>query len=430
MSLLGNYYRAGSSELIEASLTQQGSNILLVGSGAEVLQSINIKQCSLSAPIGRMPYRVEFPNGDCFECDDHTAIETIFQPKLSSLLVHYWEKSRNLALLALVLLPIVTILYIKVGMPLMAQTLAPKIPQNVLLTLDTQALKQMEGYFQDSELEEPSRQLLLNAWDRLPGHQRYTLISKSSPAIGANAFALPGGHIMVTDELVRALNNENEILAVLAHEAGHVEEHHGIRNIIQSLGTVALLTVIVGDISALAETVLVSGPVLFQQLSYSRDLEREADRFSLQQLAQIDVPGSCLGAGLNHLMASHGINDIGDIIIEDAKVTPQTPPVSGSADDKVDDNNTNDINIADTNIDDTNAADIIADIEENPESEELIHKSAEDDSPKETTWKDRLKKQMGWDEDIDLRDALDYLQTHPGTQERIKAAGGTDCPAP
>lgn len=412
MSLSGNYYRAGNSEQIKAHLEQDNHRIRLISADREVLQSINIKQCRLSSPIGRMPYRVELPNGDCFECENHSAIEAIFRPRVSSLLVHYWEKSHKLALLALVMLPVITVLYIKFGMPLMAKTLAPKIPQEALLTLDKQALKQMQGYFRDSELEEPSRQLLLNAWQRLPDHERYTLMSKSSPAIGANAFALPGGHIMVTDQLVTALNNENEILAVLAHEAGHVEQYHGVRNIIQSLGTVALLTVIVGDISALAESVLVSGPVLFQQLSYSRGLEREADHYSLQQLAQINVPSSCLGAGLSHLMASHGIGDPSDIILDDANIQ---------------------------NTEDISAADIVEAIEtgsvetEPGKSASSKSQTVADDiseTEQETNWKDRLKKQMGWDKEIDMRDAFDYLQTHPGTEERISAAGGTDCPAP
>ncbi|WP_299977630.1 M48 family metallopeptidase [uncultured Pseudoteredinibacter sp.] len=413
MSLTGKYYRAHSSEQVSAKLFCEGQ-ALRFQSGGEILQELSIEQCQLSAPIGRMPYRIELPNGDCFECEDHQAIEAIFAEPNASRLVHYWEKSRGFALAALVMLPIIALLYIKVGMPLAAKVLAPQIPKEALLALDNQALQQLQGYFHESKLDEDGKRLLESAWQRLPNQQRYTLLSKSSPGIGANAFALPGGHILVTDELVTALNNENEILAVLAHEAGHVEQYHGIRNIIQSLGTVALLSVIVGDVSVLAETVLVSGPVIFQQLSYSRDLEREADHFSIEMLEQINVPSSCLGAGLTHLMAAHDItldtNNVGDIVIEDAKPKEQEPIDAAELLETLEsDDPKNDASATEPNSDDAE--------KDNKEEQEL-------------DWKEKLKKQMGWDEEFDLRDALNYLSTHPGTEERVQSAGGIDCPAP
>ncbi|MBB6520630.1 M48 family metallopeptidase [Pseudoteredinibacter isoporae] len=416
MGIFGRYYRAGSSEQIHAEILHQESQLTLHSQNGEILQNLALGDCTLSAPIGRMPYRIEFPNGDCVECEDHASIEAIFQPKHHLRLVHYWERSRHFALLALLMLPLVTLLYIKVGLPILAKELSPRIPKEVLLTLDEQALKQMENYFKESKLDENQRSLLDRAWQRLPENQRYTLLSKNSPAMGANAFALPGGHILVTDDLVTALNNENEILAVLAHEAGHVEQHHGLRNVIQSLGTVALLTVIVGDISALAETVLVSGPVLFQQLSYSRDLEREADQFSINQLQQLQVPSSCLGAGLNHLMASHGFADVTDVVVEDAKLTPteKTKDISNQEGE------------ATPKEVSPEAASPEALSETSPEETTGENK----DDNKEPGWKERLKKQLGLDEEIDFSEVFNYMQTHPATEERIEAAGGTDCPAP
>lgn len=51
-----------------------------------------------------------------------------------------------------------------------------------------------------------------------------------APQIGANAFALPDGTLVVTDELVElAGDNDDEVLAVLAHELGHIHERHGLR---------------------------------------------------------------------------------------------------------------------------------------------------------------------------------------------------------
>lgn len=103
-----------------------------------------------------------------------------------------------------------------------------------------------------------------------------------------NAFAAPGGFILLSRGMLRCCRNEDELAAVLAHEIGHVQREHGLRAINSSrwtsaftiLGTEAaknlggqqlaeLTTVFEGSISDLTSTLANSG--------YARKLEREAD---------------------------------------------------------------------------------------------------------------------------------------------------------
>ncbi len=92
--------------------------------------------------------------------------------------------------------------------------------------------------------------------------------------LGPNAFALPGGTIVVTDEMLQLLAGRDDVLlGVLGHELGHVRRRHGMRLLVQAtlIGTAA--SIAWGDFSA----VLAAAPALLGQSAYSRDFEREAD---------------------------------------------------------------------------------------------------------------------------------------------------------
>jgi Zn-dependent protease with chaperone function len=104
---------------------------------------------------------------------------------------------------------------------------------------------------------------------------------KGERGSGANAFALPGGVLVMTDELV-AVAEPGAILGVLAHELGHVKNRHATRVAVESslLGTAIAL--ISGDPTSVIATV----PVALASLSFSRSHETEADCYALQMLAR------------------------------------------------------------------------------------------------------------------------------------------------
>lgn len=107
-----------------------------------------------------------------------------------------------------------------------------------------------------------------------------------------NAFALPGGIVVINSGLIERADNASELLGVLAHEISHVTERHGVRNIISSAGIVLTAQVLIGDASGLLATIASAAPILLNQ-SYSRDFERDADTHgvSLLTAANIDPHG-------------------------------------------------------------------------------------------------------------------------------------------
>ncbi|MEK8051577.1 M48 family metallopeptidase [Ideonella sp. DXS22W] len=104
----------------------------------------------------------------------------------------------------------------------------------------------------------------------------YTLHFRATPerGIGPNAFALPGGHIVLTDSLAQLLADRPEVLmGVLGHELGHVQHRHGMRMLVQGAVVAGVSSLVLGDVSSLLALV----PVVFSHAAYSRGFEFEAD---------------------------------------------------------------------------------------------------------------------------------------------------------
>ncbi|TWT75377.1 M48 family metallopeptidase [Allorhodopirellula solitaria] len=103
-----------------------------------------------------------------------------------------------------------------------------------------------------------------------------------------NAFALPGGNIVVYTGLIRSATSAEQVAAVLAHEMAHVTLRHGLQRAGQSLGIWAGMSLLIGDVSGL----MGAGVDLFQTASanqYSRQHENEADREGVRMLQAADI---------------------------------------------------------------------------------------------------------------------------------------------
>jgi predicted Zn-dependent protease len=97
-----------------------------------------------------------------------------------------------------------------------------------------------------------------------------------------NAFALPGGRIVVTEKLIDAAETPEEIAGVLAHEMGHVHYRHAEAQMVRAMGIELLVKIVSGgDLGGFAGLLAI--------LRYSRDSEREADAFAVDQLAKVAI---------------------------------------------------------------------------------------------------------------------------------------------
>lgn len=142
--------------------------------------------------------------------------------------------------------------------------------------------------------------------DQLRLSRKYKLHIVVTEDKQVNAFALPGGTIIVTTGILKHLHSPEELAALLSHEATHVNNRHSLRSILKDMSVSFAISMIFGRASE-----LLNGAAYLNQLSYSRSLEEEADEQGIELLCQ------------NH------VNPIGMVkLMEDLKAEEKIQPIS------------------------------------------------------------------------------------------------------
>src|SRR5581483_9354559 len=127
--------------------------------------------------------------------------------------------------------------------------------------------------------------------ETLPDSLPVKLQVRRSQAI--NAFALPGGYIVVFQGLVRAARSSEEVAGVIAHEMAHQIRRHPMRGLVRSIGLRMISGAMIGDFSVTATSGTYLGETLFS-LSYNRGDESEADRLGVEMLNKANMRGDGL----------------------------------------------------------------------------------------------------------------------------------------
>jgi len=306
MQVEAAYYDGRTARRHEVRLSVASGWLELQGDAEdrrEPLASLNIP-----APLGNTPRLILFPDGARCEIADHVGFTALlgsagYSPLLMSRLEAQWRH----AFAALVVTLGVLVAAYLWGLPLIAEKIAAQVPQRVLGVMDSQFFNAFDGRFlHPSKLGSERQQALTRKFMsmELPlGSTRPSrILFRSSPEIGPNAFALPGGTVVVLDELAKLSDNDDEILAVLAHEMGHVSERHALRQMLQASVVGLAMTWYVGDVSSL----LAAAPTALLQTRYSRDFERQADAFGARMLMLNHISPALLADMLSKLEGAHG----------------------------------------------------------------------------------------------------------------------------
>ncbi|WP_342117093.1 M48 family metallopeptidase [Pseudoduganella sp. OTU4001] len=158
----------------------------------------------------------------------------------------------------------------------MAPALAERLGRDVLHELDIHTLA-------PSSLPQPQQERIAAAFAGLQapheGAPPHRLLFRSGHA-GAIAFTLPSGDIILTDALVQALPDDGAVLAVLAHELGHLHRRHMLQRMVQEAVLPAAAGMVSGDMGWLVSSQAGRLP----QLVWAQKDEIEADRYAADLL--------------------------------------------------------------------------------------------------------------------------------------------------
>lgn len=165
-------------------------------------------------------------------------------------------------------------------LPPIAEKAAVLIPES----FDTEMGNRVEQDFLNSETVDEKKTLYLQEFvDQLQLNNSKPIKVSVVKSKDVNAFALPNGRIVVYSAIIDNMKGHDELAALIAHEVSHVNGRHSVRALCRNLAGYLSVSVIFGDINGVIAVVAENAQML-HSLSYSRDLEQEADEKGLELL--------------------------------------------------------------------------------------------------------------------------------------------------
>lgn len=119
-----------------------------------------------------------------------------------------------------------------------------------------------------------------------------------------NAFAVPGGHIVLFRGLIEAAESPEEVAGVLAHEVGHVVARDPTRLALRAAGSAGVLGLLIGDVAGGAFVVILAEQLV--SAAYTRDAERAADAAAHRIMVAAELPLAPLARFFDRLAARNG----------------------------------------------------------------------------------------------------------------------------
>lgn len=289
-----------------------GSDAMLRVIGVDFDACAPLAEVRIDPALGTSRRMIRFPDGAAAELTDHRFLDALQRRQGSGGFfrgVHRWEKSLLRAFFALLLMLAVGFAFVRYAVPFLAEKAAFALPADTETLMGRETLQILDRVLLQPSKLDKKRRAELNALfaGMTAGHPErrgWRLEFRSGTAVGANAFALPSGIVVVTDRLVQIAGNDNEIASVLAHEVGHVTRRHALRHLMQNSATALLVATVTGDITSIT-SLSATLPTLLIDAKYSRSFEEEADDAAVAYLKEKGLPPGTYAAMLTRLGQEH-----------------------------------------------------------------------------------------------------------------------------
>ena len=295
MQFTAVYYDGILSNSQQVNVVVEEDGQLVLNGLAEV-RTYEWDSVKVSSQLGTTSRSLYFPDGSKCDTDAHEKINALLaktKRNRGSRALHLLESKPKYVLIFAVLVAAFTLLILSAGLPALSSKVAYSLPPLIDETLANGSMELLDKYyFEPTTLSAKVQTRLLEKFNimvkSVGEEHKYELLFRSSDFIGANAFALPSGIVVITDQLVNLAENDEELKTIFAHEVGHVVHRHSIRSVLQNSAVMLVLIAITGDIFA-SSTFIAAFPFLLIQTKFSREFEREADQFSYDYLLENNI---------------------------------------------------------------------------------------------------------------------------------------------
>ncbi len=248
----------------------------------------------LAEPFAHAPSILHFADGAHCEIraeQDKAALLAVleYHPSMVQKMQQYWQS----ALLAVLLILLFLLSFRYLALPWVTEQLSQRLPPETEERLGRSIIVEMEkGWIQPSEANAAQLARVEAAFHAVASKQLASRVwLRKIPAQGANAFALPGGTILITDEMVKLIcggkldcddEQLQQLSSIFAHELGHIAHRHSLKSLIGDSMNGMVSLALYGDFSALAA----GAPMLLVRMSFSQEIELQADDYGWQLMSE------------------------------------------------------------------------------------------------------------------------------------------------
>jgi Zn-dependent protease with chaperone function len=271
--------------------------------GAGLAGVVPLAAIRATSRLAQVPRFLALPQGGSLEvaasAELDAALDCATAPSRLAALLHVLESHSRAAAAATLLLVALVGVSLSLGLPRLARHVAFALPVELEKQAGRTGLAVFSRQLRPSTLRLREERQATDVFRRMTnaraGHVPPTLLIRAMSV--PNAFAFPGGTVVVSDQLVRlalAQPNGSELLAaVYAHELGHIERRHGLQTVLRNSAALIAVATITGDLSTLTSF---SGtlPFLLLQRGYAREFELEADADAAVLLRSVSIKPTAL----------------------------------------------------------------------------------------------------------------------------------------
>ncbi len=282
------YYNGQSSKpfVADVSIHEGGVDIVYIkDNGNQQLvkwQKEQVKETDFSSAIVVLRYGNDFPYQqlEITDPDFIAAYRSFFKTGIVKRWMHFTTGNVIGILVAGFLVSVVLGYFFL--LPFVADSVANQFPIEYEISMGEDIYKKILA---ESEIDTAKTEAINHFYHNLNIQSSYPVKITVLKDSVVNAFALPGGGIVVYDAILKNMQSPEELAALLSHEYSHVALKHATRNVFRSVAGYLFISLVLSDINGIAALVVDNAHQL-RNLSYSRELEHEADANGLLILQQ------------------------------------------------------------------------------------------------------------------------------------------------